>query len=109
MAKESFADILSHYIKGEDLERAKVMLEKSESEFLEYEMERINVQMVPQNLSACLALRSHTSKSQKYPIADLLIRNNSPETAEYIVSVEVDRCSKFELKKKVDGNSCTAE
>ena len=109
MNKKSFADILGHYMHGEDLERAKVMLDKTKSEFLEYESERITIQNTPQVLSACIAIRTHTSRSQKYPVADLFVRNISKDSAEYTVDIEIDRCSKLRLKKKIEGNSCTVE
>ncbi|WP_400249732.1 hypothetical protein [Methanomethylophilus alvi] len=109
MAKPSFLDTLKHYMKGEDLERAKVMLEKTEEEFVTYELERIPVKKTPQILFGCSFVRSRTSRNQGYPVAGLFIVNKSPEPAKYSIRLELDRNITFTAEKTLSGNSSSYE
>ncbi len=109
MVDQSFLDTLGHYLKGEDLERAKVMFEKSEEDFLTYDMERISVKKTPQTLFGCSFIRNRTSRNQGYPVAGLFIVNKGSELAKYVVNIEIDRNIVFTAEKTLSGNTSSFE
>ena len=109
MVKPSFLDTLGHYMKGDDLERAKVMMEKSEDEFIAYELEYISVKNTPQNLFACAFVRNRTSRSQNYPIAGVFIVNKGNEPAKFSIRAEIDRNITKISEKTIPANSSSFE
>ena len=96
-------------MKGDDLERAKVMMEKSEEEFIAWELEHIPVKKIPQELFACVFIRNRTSRNQNYPIAGLFIVNKGKEAAKYKALVEIDRNITKTVEKTVPANSASFE
>ena len=109
MAKPSFLDTLGHYMKGDDLDRAKTMLEKTEEEFIAYELENICVKKTPQVLFGRAFIRTRACRSHGYPIAGLFIVNKGAEPASYSVRLEIDRSIVFTLERKLSGNSSSYE
>ena len=107
--KSAFADLLKHYVKGDDYERACAMLDKSEEEFIMYDLNLTDIKKVTQSLFGRVSIRTRTSRSQGYPVAELFVVNKADESAKFNVDVEIDRNITFKEEIAIAAHKSTFE